>query len=63
MYAYAVAPQFFAQIYLPYLFINIIEQGKKKGVKVSQEEGKDTSQLPLEGYTGMIIFQLCYGFK
>lgn len=48
---------------LPYLIVDLIKQGKQEGVEVSQEEGKDASQLPLEGNPGMIVFQLSNGFK
>lgn len=47
----------------PYLVINFIKESKEEGVKISQEEGENSPQLPLKGNTGMIIFQLCNGFK
>lgn len=51
------------EAYLLYLGSNLIKQGEEEGVKVSQEKGKDSSQLPLEGDTRVIILQFCDGFK
>lgn len=48
---------------LPYLGVDLIEQGEQKGVEVSKEEGKDASQLPLEGDSGMVVLQLSDGLK
>lgn len=48
---------------LPYLCVDLIKQGKQEGVEVSQEEGKNASQLPLEGNPRMIVLQLSNGFK
>lgn len=48
---------------VPYLSVDLIEQGKQKRVEVSQEEGEDSSQLPLEGDTRVVVLQLSDGLK
>lgn len=44
------------QVYLSYLGIDLVKQGEEEGVKISKEEGEDSSQLPLECDTRVIIF-------
>lgn len=49
--------------YLLYLLIDIINKGKQEGIEVSQEQGKDAAQLPLQGNPRMIILQFSDGLK
>lgn len=48
---------------LSYLGVDFVKQGEQKGVEVSQEEGKDSSQLPFEGNSRMVVLQLGDGLK
>lgn len=48
---------------LPYLGVDLVKQGEKEGVEVSQEEGEDASELPLEGNSRMVVLQLGDGLK
>lgn len=48
---------------LPYLSVDLVKQGEQKGVEVSQEEGKDAPELPLEGDPRMVILKLGDGLK
>lgn len=46
-----------------YFFVDIIHQGQKERVEVSQEEGKDAHQLPLQTDAWMVVFKCGNSFK
>lgn len=48
---------------VPYLGVDLVKQGEEKCVEVSEEEGKDASELPLEGNSRMVVLQLSDGLK
>lgn len=48
---------------LQYLGVDLIKQGEQKRVEVSEEKGKDASELPFEGDPRMVVLQLSNGLK
>lgn len=48
---------------LQYLGVDLIKQGEQKRVEVSEEEGKDASELPFEGNPRVVVLQLSNGLK
>lgn len=46
-----------------HLKVDIVHEGQEKRVEVSQEKGKDASQLPLQPGAWVVVLQGSDGFK